>query len=399
VQNHTGKDLKMFKRTLLFLVLFLLILPSCKTTNLYRSDKVKHIYSKKNANDTVKIGIVLNTNSVSVGASREFYVFDAKNKKIRFSKGFTTVSAFNNKIKVGNSILHAPVKIKASNQMISVNNKIYRGHLSIVGSGNKANVINVLPIEYYLRGVLPKEVSASWKKEALKAQAVISRTYTIKNISKHSAQGFDLCSTVHCQVYDGANSEKSSCSEAVDETSGEILTFEGELAQTVFHANCGGHTDDPSYIWNMKETPVYLKGVKCKYHSNSPHTYWEVSVPENFIVNKLSSHKIGKIRSIKVKGTTATGAAKKIEINHSKGILLLNAYAFRLAIDPSKIKSHMFTSIKNLGNNFYFAGKGWGHKVGLCQWGAKDMSENGSDYKQILLHYYPKTKLKYFSNK
>ncbi|MDR3253598.1 MAG: SpoIID/LytB domain-containing protein, partial [Endomicrobium sp.] len=232
-----------------------------------------------------------------------------------------------------------------------------------------------------------------WRVEALKVQAVISRTYTISNLNKHSAQGFDLCSTTHCQVYGGAGVETDACNKAVLATQSEFLTYKGKFANTVFHANCGGHTENPQYIWNWKDIPPYLKGVKCSYCKDAPYTNWEQTLDESFIRKKLSNNNVGKIKKIKVKGKTAAGAAKELEILHSNGKLTLNAYQFRLAVDAWQIKSHFFNSIKKDGDKFYFKGRGWGHKVGLCQWGAKVMSEKGTNYKNILYHFYPGTKI------
>jgi stage II sporulation protein D len=115
---------------------------------------------------------------------------------------------------------------------------------------------------------------------------------------------------------------------------------------------------------------------------------------ESFIREQLSDNNVGKIKNIKIKGKTSAGAAKKLKIIHSKGEVTLNAYQFRLAVDAWQIKSHAFDFIKTDGDKFYFKGRGWGHKVGLCQWGAKGMAEKGKTYKEILAHFYPGTKIK-----
>ncbi|MDR1926266.1 MAG: SpoIID/LytB domain-containing protein, partial [Endomicrobium sp.] len=294
-------------------------------------------------------------------------------------------------VQINKHILSLPIKIEPSDGIIFANAKPYRGYLILKKSGDKINVINVLLIEDYIKGVLPKEVSCDWPIETLKVQAVISRTYSIANLNKHSAQGFNMCSTTHCQVYGGAGVETASCNKAVLLTQYEILTFGGQFAQTVFHANCGGHTEDPQYVWNWENTPSYLRGVKCGYCKKMPNTNWEKSLDERFIREKLSKNNIGKIKKIKVKEKTPIGCAKNLKIVHSKGKLLLNAYQFRLAVDAWQIKSHFFDSIKKDGNKFHFKGRGWGHKVGLCQCGAKVMGEKGKDYKDILFHFYPGT--------
>jgi stage II sporulation protein D len=328
------------------------------------------------------------------GSSEDFFISDASNKKLRFTKGTVEVLCSEEGISIKKYLLLPPLKIESSNGFVFADSKRYRGYLKIIKSENKINVINVLPMEDYIKGVLPKEAATNWSIEALKSQAVISRTYAITNLNRHSAQGFDICPTVHCQVYGGAGVEADSCNKAVLETQCEVLSYGGKLAQTVFHANCGGHTEDPKYIWNWKNTPPYLKGVKCGYCNAAPHTKWEKTLDEGFIRKRLPGNNIGKIKSIKIKGKTAAGAAKELKIIHSKGEVTLNAYQFRLAVGIYQIKSHTFDFIKTSAGKFYFKGRGWGHKVGLCQWGAKGMAENGKTYKEILAHFYPGTTIK-----
>jgi stage II sporulation protein D len=361
---------------------YLLLLSFFLCCNIYASDDVR---------ESIKVGVILNTSSFMTGSSEDFFISDASNKKLRFTKGTVKVLCSEEGISIKKHLLSPPIKIESSNDVIFANSKRYRGYLTIIKAGNKINIINVLPIENYIKGVLPEEVPTDWSIEALKSQAVISRTYAITNLNKHSAQGFDMCSTVHCQVYSGSGVETPFCNKAVLETQCEILSYNGKFAQTVFHANCGGHTENPKYVWNWKDTPPYLKGVKCDYCAATPHTKWEKTLDESFIRKQLSGNDIGKIKSIKIKGKTSTGAAKKLKITHSKGEVTLNAYQFRLAVDAWRIKSHTFDFIKTDGDKFYFKGRGWGHKVGLCQWGAKGMAEKGKTYKDILAHFYPGT--------
>ncbi|MDR2398892.1 MAG: SpoIID/LytB domain-containing protein [Endomicrobium sp.] len=345
--------------------------------------------------ENIKIGIILDVSSFTTGSSKYFFVSDSSNKKFKITRGTINIACSKKGIRIGKYDLSLPVKIKPSNGAIFANSKPYRGYILLIKSGKKINVINVLNIEDYVKGVLPKEVNSGWPKEALKVQAVISRTYAIANLNSHSTQGFDLCSMTHCQVYGGLGVETESSNQAVLETKWEILTFEGRPAQTVFHATCAGHTEDPKYIWGWEETPPYLKGVKCPYCSNSPYARWEESLDEKGIRANLNLKdiNIGKIKKINIKRKTPSGAAKEVEIIHSNGKCVLNAYKFRLTIDAWKIKSHFFDYIKVKDNKIFFKGKGWGHKAGLCQYGAKGMAEKRKHYTKILRHFYPGTKI------
>ncbi|MDR2396126.1 MAG: SpoIID/LytB domain-containing protein [Endomicrobium sp.] len=354
----------------------------------------KSLYALDYVNKNVNIGILVDVSSTVVGGSQNFTILDSTGKKLKFSKGTITLSCTQEGIKVNSYSLHAPITIFPSNNIIFVNSQAYNGYLCIKKLKNKMTVINVLAIEEYLKGVLPREVGASWPIEALKSQAVISRTYTIANFNKHKDQGFDLCSTTHCQVYGGLSHHTHLTNQAVNETNREVLTYKDKVIQAVFHATCGGHTDSPEYVWNWQDIPHYLKGRKCGYCNNAPYITWEQVLDEHFINEKLSqNNKIGKIKKINIKGKTSAKAAKEVEIVHSKGSINLNAYQFRILVDPWKIKSHTFESIKVKNDKIYFKGKGWGHKVGLCQEGTKGMAQKGKTYKKILLYFYPKTKI------
>ncbi|MCL2144723.1 MAG: SpoIID/LytB domain-containing protein [Endomicrobia bacterium] len=346
------------------------------------------------AKKNIKVGVITNADSFTVAATDDYFISDADGKKFKLTKGMTAIAAFEGGFKMGKYTLIPPLRVESSNGIIFADKKAYRGFLTVSKFNARAVVINVLTIEDYLKGVLPKEASPGWGMEALKAQAVISRTYTLANMGKHGGLGFDMCDTTHCQVYSGAAWEALSCNIAISKTKAEILTYGGKLAQTVFHANCGGHTEDPKYVWNWGGvTPEYLKGVKCGYCETAPHAVWEKTLDESFIIEKLSKFGVGKIKSIDIKGKTPAGSAQEIVIDHSKGTLDMNAYKFRIAVDAWQIKSTTFDSIKKDGAKFTFKGKGWGHKVGLCQWGAKGMADKGKKYKNILEHYYPKTKM------
>lgn len=346
------------------------------------------------AKKNIRVGIITDAVSFSVAATDEFVITGADGRKFRLTKGMAVIAVCEGGFKMGKFTVKPPLKIESSNGIIFANKKAYRGFLTAGKFNSKAVVVNVLTVEDYLKGVLPKEASPGWGAEALKTQAVISRTYTLANMGKHEGMGFDMCNTTHCQVYGGAAWEALSTNMAVSATKNEVLTYDGKLAQTVFHASCGGHTEDPRYVWNWSaNTPVYLRGVKCGYCANAPHAYWEKVLDESFVRRKLSKYGVGKIKSIGIKGVTPAGSAREIAIKHGKGTLEMNAYKFRLAVDAWQIRSTTLDSVKKNGDKIRFKGRGWGHKVGLCQWGAKGMADKGKKYKDILEYYYPKTKV------
>ncbi|MDR0823420.1 MAG: SpoIID/LytB domain-containing protein [Endomicrobium sp.] len=368
------------KKTVLSIVLMLLAVYA------YGADTMPQI---------IRVGIILNATSVNVGGSASFSIIDNNGKRYNLSQGMTKLSYSNGQMLLGNNKLTLPIRVESAKGLVYAGKTAYRGYLIVSKTANnKVNIINVLKMEDYLKGVVPKESSSKWPLETLKSQAVISRTYAIANMGKHKAQGFDLCGDTHCQVFGGASAEVPIGNEAVVETAGEVLTYKGRYAQTVFHANCGGHTESPKYVWGWTEVPEYLEGVKCGYCQDAPYSTWETAIDESFIRKQLSkTADIGEIQSISPSGKTPGGSAIDVIIKHSKGETMMNAYKFRLTIDAWKIKSNTFKSIKKQNDKFFFIGNGWGHKVGLCQWGARGMGLDGKNYAQILSYYYPKTKI------
>ena len=338
----------------------------------------------------IKIGIITNARSFSAYSNAGFVLTTADGKAYKFPKNAEANFSHSGTFLISGKLSFLlPVKIESGSN-IAINGKYYRGHFLANKAKSGVNIINVIDIEDYVKGVVPKEADVSWNIEALKTQSVISRTYALSTMGKHAHEGFDLCDKTHCQVYGGLSGEADSANEAVAKTEGEVLTFNGEFAQTVFHSNSGGHTENPKYVWSWKEIPSYLRGVRDPHSKDLPHFTWENVLGEAFIRNKL---KVGKILSIKTKGKTPAGSAIDIIIRHAKGTLTMNAAKFRLDIDPNKIKSVSHLEITKSGSNFIFKGNGWGHRVGLSQWGAKAMADKGMSYGRILSFYYPGTKI------
>ncbi len=273
----------------------------------------------------------------------------------------------------------------------------YRGQLSLVKWNKKYLVINVMDVEEYLFGVIGKEMDKSWPFEALKAQAVCSRTliYYYKEIAAKKNIPYDVSDTIYHQVYGGVASENENIIRAVEETSNQILAGQdGEngynIMPSFFHACCGGRTNSPSETWGGRYQ--LLDGVDDPYCSGSPFYAWSRS----FTREELKSITGTDVCSIKVKGFDKSGRAKQIEIQGVSGIKIIAAETFRMMTINSSttfrssksLPSTMFTIVKN-GNSFVFSGNGYGHGVGLCQWGARKMAEEGKNYMEILKYYFP----------
>lgn len=282
----------------------------------------------------------------------------------------------------------APYIIESAGEPVFINDIGYRGKFELHNILGKIHIINIVNVEEYLYSVIPSEMPASWNQEALKAQAVASRTYTFYHLlKKNKSQAiYDIDSTTNFQVYKGIVSENPDSTKAVQETNGIIMTYEHEPILAYFHSSSGGKTIDPKYVWKGCDLP-YIRGVKCNFDKESPHYNWEVILSIDEISDALMKKysRMGKIKSISFKRFDS----RVVEVNivHSSGDISLTGNEFRLLFPGSKIRSTFFTSERK-GTSLVLNGKGWGHGVGMSQWGAKGRGEQGQDYKEILNHYY-----------
>jgi len=271
---------------------------------------------------------------------------------------------------------------------VRVNGATYRGNLKlIVTSQGRINAVNFVDIEDYLYGVVPKEMPPNWPDEALKTQAVVSRTFARYQMDANAAREYDISATTASQVYGGSASETDRTSRAVDATRGVILTFNGKPALTYFHANSGGMTEDARHVWRV--AIPYLQSVDDSYSAQAPGAAWTSFLSFDQIRDAMSRNglKVGKISDLVTASQSPSGRAIRLKITHSAGTTVLGGNQFRTITDPAVIKSTLFKAERN-SQGIRFEGRGSGHGVGLSQWGARIMAEGGSPYREILLHYY-----------
>jgi stage II sporulation protein D (peptidoglycan lytic transglycosylase) len=275
---------------------------------------------------------------------------------------------------------------------IQVNGKGYRGIIEISPADKGLLIVDELPLEDYLVGLINCEISSQWPIEAIKSQAVIARSYALYQMEVRKNAPYHLESSVMDQVYDGCDIEDSRAARGVRETAGEVLTFDGRVIQAFYHSNCGGHTEAAENVWGF---PLpYLQGVDCKYCLTSGKGKWEQSISLNKIESLLKSggYQISGLKDIKPGQRNKSGRLNEVILVSSRGSLMIPAVIFRKTIGYSVIKSTNF-EVRVTGDEALFSGAGYGHGVGLCQWGAKQRAEDGFDYQEILSYYYPGTKL------
>lgn len=250
--------------------------------------------------------------------------------------------------------------------------------------------IKEIEIENYLYGVLSKEMGDRFPLEALKAQAVVSRTYALWKKITNKNNGYDVENSIYNQVFGYCYSEK--IKKAVDETKGEILaTSDGSIIPVFFHANSGGMTTNPADVWSGNYP--YDFSTIDPYSEESPYYKWKKIIPKKYL-SKIFGAEIDKIEVIE---RDKTNRAKFLKFITKDGkIIILKGNDFRIKLNgntrvyfenPYIIPSTMFYVIED-GENFIFEGKGYGHGVGLSQDGAKKMAESGFNYVEILKFYF-----------
>lgn len=280
--------------------------------------------------------------------------------------------------------------IPAKDPSIYVGKCLYRGRLQLIKTKQGLlSVINVLNIEDYIKGVLYHEISHRWPLEAIKAQAIASRTFAIYQAQQRSDKEYYLRADVSSQVYRGVFGEKFRTSKAVDETAGQILMYRGKVLPAFFHATCGGRTEKASRLWKISSRLKPLKGVNCPFCENSPYFIWAKTISLDEIEDKISRAKepTGKIKSIKILSRDRSGRVRSLRIKADKTIKMA-AKEFRNILGTRVLNSTNF-SISIEDNQAHFKGYGWGHGVGMCQWGAFSMAKKGYNCYQVLRHYYP----------
>lgn len=306
------------------------------------------------------------------------------------------VSCLHDGIQIGSQrFVESVVRLETADQYVDVDKRSYRGNLIIMKTpAGKMNVINEVRLEDYLKGVLPGEVSDKWPIETLKAQAVASRTFALFKIVERADRDFMMTSDVLSQMYVGKSSEKTSTNQAVDLTKGEVLLYQARLFPAFFHAACAGQTTRADFVWRIEPNPV-LNGAVCLYCRGSKHENWKSEVSFEKIESQIASrgYTISPIKTITFTDYDPSGRARQVIIEHKKGRLEFNANDFRLFVGPDLIRStRAFVEVYR--RKARFTGKGWGHGVGMCQWGAKAQAESGFAYRKILAHYYPGSAIK-----
>ena len=278
---------------------------------------------------------------------------------------------------------------------LSLDGRRYRGALELRHKGGGLTAVNIVPVDDYLRSVVPEEMPVDWPAEAIKAQSVAARSFALASRGRHASEGYDLCTTTHCQLYTGTAAEKSVSNAAIKATRGEVLTYGGKPIEALFHTDSGGMTENSEDVWGS-HVP-YLRAVKDTPAKTMP---WTKTISRANLERKLAAkgHDIGKVRSLALsplaigrsaKDRTASGRVKTMTVKGTKGTATLSGTTWRSLLG---LKSTLFDA-KLTKDAVTFTGYGSGHGLGISQWGAERMAAKGASYAEILHHYYTGTTL------
>lgn len=345
---------------------------------------------KKAKEENVRVLVATGFQAVLVDSTAMFEVRDSYGKDIsgKVQSASLTISGGDMRLN-GKSLSHESLVIMPlEGQWLKVNGSPYRGELRVAKSAKgNMDVINILDVEAYLYGVIPKEMSSQWPLEALKAQAIAARTYVLYQKEKSKDRAYDVIATTASQVYGGAGAEAAMSNQAVDKTKGMVLLYDGQLALTYFHANSGGMTEEARQVWSA-DVP-YLKSVRDDFSAKAPGCSWKLSLNVDKIRTALNRKgvDVGQIERLVPLDISPSGRVTKIKIFHGGKESVLSGNDFRLKTDPTQVKSTLFTMTDD-GDEIHLEGKGSGHGVGMSQWGAYIMAREGLSYGDILKHYY-----------
>jgi stage II sporulation protein D len=404
----------------------------------------------------IRVGLWANQINLVLSADSDFTVTDTATKELlgEFkAKKKVAVSVKNGQITVNGVAVSAreiAVNAKGSaSPTFEVNNHNFRGDITIHRTNGKTGltVVETLLLEEYLYGVIPKEISPDWPLEAQKAQAVAARTYALYSMNKYASDGYDVNTTTECQAYGGRSIEDSRSNRAVNDTFGQVIRYQGKLIPAYFHSDGGGYTENSENVWGSHEPS--LRAVE-DYDQKSPHYRWKKELNPRDLEDMLRSagYDVGTLQAIelsvlnkppvtaldrgvsgRVKTIRLVGSTGSFEISGTKlrTILGLDSTLFDVKVVlptdkffdvdivdaygsmgtkrvdmnlPPQTEPNLFTdkvTTRRIGGRpneiVLFSGYGWGHGLGLSQWGAKAMAEKASAgdtayFQEILKHYY-----------
>lgn len=266
------------------------------------------------------------------------------------------------------------------------------GRIRVRSRGADLAVIALVALERYVEGGVGREMPSSWDAKALRAQAVVSRTYALHALRHPGDDDYDVEATTTSQVFGGRAAAVATVRAAVAATRGEYLAHEGEPILAVFHSASGGQTAAAEEVWG--DSRPYLRSIAVKEEEEAPSTYWRAEVSRTTLRRVLGQLglDVGPDAELSVVERWPSGRVKRLELRGRGGARQLSGELLRRALGPNVVKSTLF-ELRRDGREVVIVGSGHGHGVGMSQWGAKAMAEGGASHQEILATFFPGTTL------
>ncbi len=371
----------------------------------------------------IRIGVLLNVHRATVAASAALQVEDPAEGTLRLLASGSAIDV----VTQGNTVIAGTGDDRISRSTLTIestdsggtlrlNGRDYHGALEFRRGDSGLTVVNRVPLEAYLVGVVGAEMGrrAPGEDEALRAQAIASRTYAIRNQGRWAARGFDLVGTVNDQVYSGTSNENPMAVAAVNATRGQILTWNNEPIDAFFFSTCGGRTETGVAAFAGADRP-YLQSVDdvdpsgTPWCAASPRFRWSAewsgaalaaTLRRTLAAENLSSARSSDLSDIRIVSHTGSGRVATLELAGREGRTTLTGQVIRRVLSPTEggpLRSTDFTiRVSRSGGRIErvaIEGRGNGHAVGMCQWGAIGRARAGQDYRTILASYFPGTEI------
>lgn len=394
------------------IIVFILIFSfSCSTSRRFEKTDKETLFNK---NEQIRV-LLSESKKFNIDVEKDAEIIDNIGRRISVGKNSSVQFILSsNGIKAllkGKEVFSKEFLIvPKSNSYLQFNENKYRGYFKIVLNSSSLMLINYVDIENYVRGVILKEMplgNADENFEAIKAFSILARTYAMKK-KLEQKEFFDTYSDTRDQVYGGLDSENESTNKLVDLTKGQFLFYEDKFATVFYHSTCGGYTENVENVFKSEPLP-YLESVKDGNSANckiSPRFDWQETLSVELIIKRLIetnyiSNKNSTIKDIRIVSRFKSGRVNELKItvieNKKSKEVSLFSNNIRFVLKNSKgnmLPSSNFDVQKQSGDKYIFKGKGFGHGVGMCQWGSIKLSKEGANFKEILNFYFPKTEIK-----
>ncbi len=335
----------------------------------------------------LRVAIKKEVPRLKIGSSTTAIVTDGTGKQLGKLDPMSSLAAQlkDHNITIANSVGATELIIQPQDDgYVWIGDRWYRGTTRLIRQDDSITAINHVDLEQYLYSVVGAEAVSSWPMEALKAQAVAARSYALYKRNSESNGIYDVDTTIGTQVYKGLDSEYTTTHQAVNGTLGQIMTYNNEVILAAFHSSSGGHTENVEDIWTA---PLpYLRAV-VDYDHESPVFEWQQVIPVSKIKSLVAG--IGRITGLQPASMTPHGRVITMKVTGDNGATTVTGKELRQVLD---LRSTLFR-VSTDGNNLHVKGRGFGHGLGLSQWGAYYLAKQGVDYHQILAHYYQSANL------